>query len=194
MGEIKNVPFLKKYLFQCPTYIFCDFSLLFYHYKNIFLHYTYNIFLNFYFSHNGDEIFFSRSGINVVQEYMMMSYTNFNLIFKIKSRHTACFIILYRCPCKLEYDTAVWNKRYVNFVSFQNKIQFVSCNNNNSYHDDVLDALDPSELWCLDRGFLGPSSLMVRETAAASSVTPPAGPAPLLWLARLDRDQSRTSC
>lgn len=107
MGEIKNVPFLKKYLFQCPTYIFCDFSLLFYHYKNIFLHYTYNIFLNFYFSHNGDEIFFSRSGINVVQEYMMMSYTNCNLIFKIKSRHTACFIILYRCPCKLEYDTAV---------------------------------------------------------------------------------------
>ena len=47
---------------------------------------------------------------------------------------------------------------------------------------------------------MGPSSLMVRATAAGaaaavSSAPPPPPPlAPLLWLARLDLDQSRTSC
>ena len=64
-----------------------------------------------------------------------------------------------------------------------------------TYHDEVLDVLEPSE-FCpvLLKILLGEAPLLLSEPGAVAPVAWWWCSDPLPWLARLDRDQSLTSC
>ena len=88
---------------------------------------------------------------------------------------------------------------------FKNLQRLMFVERGQPYHDEVLDVRDPSEFWlCLPdlpaRGWRG-GLLLLRAAGCcwAPAPSPSANggaplPTPPPWLARLDRDQSRTSC
>ena len=91
---------------------------------------------------------------------------------------------------------------------FKNLQRLMFVERGQPYHDEVLDVRDPSEFWlCLPdlpaRGWRG-GLLLLRAAGCCWAPAPspsanggaplPTPPPWLPWLARLDRDQSRTSC